>query len=301
MLWIRHCIAFAEAFIERDIAMARGKSLKIFMMDGYVAGRWICTLAGRTTKAYRIPRTLYKKCCDIEELKKPAVYLLFGEEKDSERPVVYIGETEEAFKRLKDHEDTKDFWNEAVVFISQDEHFNKAHVKYIEGRLYDIAVAVDRYKVMNTQKPTSASIAIDEQDEMEDFIDNITVLTYGMGHKVFEPLLKKEDSSEESTDKQIFYIKTRTVDAKMIISEEGYVVLKGSKIRESNTKSTPAWAKKRRAELIIDGTIKEGVFMRDVLFLSPSGASDLVTGNSTSGNKMWKTEAGVTLGEFIVQ
>ena len=279
--------------------MTRGKSLKIFMMDGYATGRWICTLAGRTTKAYRIPRALYKKCADIEELKKPAVYLLFGEEESSDRLVVYIGETEDAYTRLKDHEDKKDYWNEAVVFMSQDEHFNKAHVKYLEGRLYDIAIAVDRYKVMNTQKPTSASIAIDEQAEMEDFIDNIIVLTYGMGHKVFEPLLKKDDSFEIAVDKQIFYIKTKTIDAKMVMTTEGYVVLKGSKIKESDTKSTPTWAKKKRAQLIADGTIKEGVLMRDALFSSPSGASDLVTGNSTSGYKMWKTEAGVTLGDIL--
>lgn len=281
--------------------MARGKSLKIFMMDGYVTGRWICTLAGRTTKAYRIPRVLYKKCCDIEELKKPAVYLLFGDEVDSERPVVYIGETEDAYTRLKDHEDKKDYWNEAVVFISQDDHFNKAHVKYLEGRLYDIASEVDRYTIKNTQKPTSASIAIDEQAEMEDFIDNIIVLTYGMGHKVFEHLIKKEDNTDCVVDKQIFYIKTKTVDAKMIRTTEGYVVLKGSKIKESDTKSTPSWAKKRRNELIKDGTIQDGIFMRDTLFLSPSGASDLVTGNNTSGNKMWKTAEGVTLGEILTK
>lgn len=279
--------------------MARGKSLKIFMIDGYVAGRWICTLAGRTTKAYRIPRVLYKKCADIDELKKPAVYLLFGEKEDSERPVVYIGETEDAYTRLKDHEDKKDYWNEAVVFVSQDDHFNKAHVKYLEGRLYDIATSVNRYTVMNSQKPISASIAIDEQAEMEDFIDNIIVLAYGMGHKVFEPLLKKEDSSEVAADEQMFYIKTKTVDAKMVRTTEGYVVLKGSKIRESDTKSTPVWAKKRRLQLIADGAIKDGIFLRDTLFLSASGASNLVTGNSTSGNKMWKTEAGITLGEIL--
>lgn len=38
--------------------MARGKSLKIFMMDGDVAGRWICTLAGRITKAYLNTKSL---------------------------------------------------------------------------------------------------------------------------------------------------------------------------------------------------------------------------------------------------
>lgn len=281
--------------------MARGKSLKIFMMDGDAAGRWVCTLAGRTTKAYRIPRALLKKCSDIDELKRPAVYLLFGDEDDTGRPVVYVGETEDAYTRLKDHEDKKDYWSEAVVFLSQDDHFNKAHVKYLEGRLYEIAMQVDRYTVMNTQKPTSASIAIDEQAEMEDFIDNVSVLTFGMGHKVFEPLIKKDGSSADLSDKQIFSIKTKnnSVDAKMVRTIEGYVVLKGSKIRESDTKSTPSWAKKKRAQLIADGTIKDGVFTRDELFLSPSGASDLVTGNSTSGNKMWKTEAGVTLGEIL--
>lgn len=281
--------------------MARGKSLKIFMMDGDVAGRWICTLAGRTTKAYRIPRKLYKECADIEELKRPAVYLLFGDGDGSGRPVVYVGETENAYTRLKEHEDKKDYWNEAVAFVSQDEHFNKAHVKYLEGRLYDIAIQVDRYDVMNTQKPASAAIAIDEQAEMEDFIDNVTVLTFGMGHKVFEPLVKKDSASDDLSGKQIFYIKNKanTVDARMVRTLEGYVVLKGSKIREINTKSTPPWAKKKREQLIADGTVKDGVFVRDELFSSPSGASDLITGNSTSGNRMWKTQEGITLGEVI--
>ncbi|MCI8485026.1 MAG: GIY-YIG nuclease family protein [Lachnospiraceae bacterium] len=281
--------------------MARGKSLKIFMMDGDAAGRWICTLAGRTTKAYRIPRSLCKKCGDIDELKRPAVYLLFGDEDDSGRPIVYVGETEDAYTRLRDHEDKKDYWSEAIVFVSQDDHFNKAHVKYLEGRLYEIVTQVDRYTIRNTQKPASAAIAMDEQAEMEDFIDNVTVLTFGMGHKVFEPLLKKDIISNDLSDKQVFYIrnKANTVDAKMVRTIEGYVVLKGSKIRTSNTKSTPSWVKKKRAQLIADGTIKDGIFTRNELFSSPSGASDLVTGNSTSGNKMWKTETGVTLGEII--
>lgn len=77
-------------------------------MEGDVTGRWVSTLAGRTTKAFRIPRSLYKKCSDIDELKRPAVYLLFGDEDDSGRPVVYVGETEDAFTRLKDHEDKED-------------------------------------------------------------------------------------------------------------------------------------------------------------------------------------------------
>lgn len=269
-------------------------------MDGEVTGRWVCTLAGRTTKAYRIPRSLCNNCSDIEELKKPAVYLLVGDVNDNERPVVYVGETEDAFSRLKNHEDNKDYWNEAVVFVSQDDHFNKAHVKYLEGRLYDIAMQVDRYTVMNSQKPASASIAVDEQAEMEDFIDNVTVLTYGMGYKIFEPLVKNNMDGNLSS-KQIFYIKTKnnSVDAKMIRTIEGYVVLNGSKIRENYTKSIPSGAKKKREQLIAEGTIMNNVFTRNELFASPSSASDVVTGNNTNGNIMWKTENGITLGEIL--
>ena len=58
--------------------MARGKSLKIFMMDGDAAGRWVCTLAGRTTKAYKIPRIDVKKCGDRKDLAACGIYFLFG-------------------------------------------------------------------------------------------------------------------------------------------------------------------------------------------------------------------------------
>lgn len=44
---------------------------------------------------------------------------------------------------------------------------------------------------------------------------------------------------------------------------ECYVVLKGSRIRESYTKSTPSWTKKKKVQLIVDGTIKDGVFTCD--------------------------------------
>lgn len=40
------------------------------------------------------------------------------------------------------------------------------------------------------------------------------------------------------------------------------------------------------------------VFQRDVLFKSPSGASDVIAGASTNGWMLWKTKAGKTLDEL---
>jgi len=56
-----------------------------------------------TGKAYRIPRGKIKDCADREELISAAVYLLFGKaESSTARTKVYIGETENAYKRLVD-------------------------------------------------------------------------------------------------------------------------------------------------------------------------------------------------------
>lgn len=36
-------------------------------------------------------------------------------------------------KRLNQQLTSKDFWNEAIIFISKDENLNKAHIKYGNG------------------------------------------------------------------------------------------------------------------------------------------------------------------------
>ncbi|WP_285396086.1 GIY-YIG nuclease family protein [Lysinibacillus sp. fls2-241-R2A-57] len=81
-------------------------------------------------------------------LNSTGVYMLFGRNED-DKEAVYIGEAEEVFKRLQDRLREKDFWNEVIVFISKDENLNKAHIKYIENKIYEKAKATNRNFVMN--------------------------------------------------------------------------------------------------------------------------------------------------------
>lgn len=81
------------------------------------------------------------------------------------------------------------------------------------------------------------------------------------------------------------------------------MVLKGSEARNGITPGMASTSLgKRRQGLIDDWTLKlEGdiyVFQRDVLFKSPSGASDIVAGASTNGWILWKTKEGKTLDEL---
>lgn len=132
-----------------------GKTIKLFLMDADPDGRIVCELSNWTGKAYKIPRGKIKDCSDRVELKSTAVYFLFGKaESSTAKAKAYIGEAENVYTRLVQHVAEKEFWNEAVVFISKDENLNKAHIKYLESRLHDIAIQANRYDLLNGNTPT---------------------------------------------------------------------------------------------------------------------------------------------------
>ena len=129
-----------------------GKSIKLFLIDGNPNGRWACELSNWTGKAYKIPRTYIKVCEERRDLLSAGVYFLFGKDTESDRDIVYIGEAETVIDRLK-QQLNEEFWTECIVFISKDDNLNKAHIKYLENRFFDIAKEVNRYILTNSVRP----------------------------------------------------------------------------------------------------------------------------------------------------
>ena len=279
--------------------MSFGKTIKMFLIDGDPSGRLTCELSNWTGLAYRIPRTEVKKCADRPNLNSTGVYMLFGRN-DDDKQAVYIGEAEEVYKRLQDHLREKDFWNEVIVFISKDENLNKAHIKYIENKLYEKAKATNRYFVMNGNIPPMPPISEADRAEMDEYISNLTMMVNTLGHKLFEEI---KDSSEV-TDINVLTIKsTRGVDAKGIQTQEGFVVLKGSKIANSTVESYSERLKAKRKDLMHTEKVKvyhdEFVVTEDLLFTSPSAAADIVTGRSANGLIEWKDKNGRSLKDLV--
>lgn len=286
----------------------RGRNLKIFLMDGSASGRWMCELSNWTGKAYKIPRTSYKKSIDREDLRNPSVYFLFGYDDENGKPLVYIGETEDAIQRLGDHikNEKKDYWVEAIVFISKDDHLNKAHIKYLESRFYEIARDIDRYEVMNSTPPKRSTVSEAEQSEMEEFIDNAKLVVSALGHKVFEPLIPVIETVQVVDDEAIsdyLYLKTnKGLSATGLVAPDGFIVLRDSTINNSfSEKSLSENIIKLRRQYLNDGTVVNNVFMKDTLFSSPSAAADFIFGYSASGPRSWKNSQGKSLKELNEQ
>lgn len=278
--------------------MKFGKTIKIFLIDGEPNGRMSCELSNWSGKAYKIPRIKIKDCSDRNDLISTGVYLLFGKDEEG-KDLVYIGEAESILKRLTQHLNQKDFWNETIVFISKDENLNKAHVKYLENRLHDIAISSKRYKVENSITPTQSSISESDRAEMEEFIENIKMLVNTLGHKVFDE--KREIKPKQK--QELFSIKAaRGADGIGEPTSDGFVVFKGSKAASSIVNSmTPSFVKLRKS-LIEEGILIDKTeyleFSEDYIFSSPSTAAVIVMGRNANGLTEWKQKDGKTLKEF---
>ncbi|PQV44760.1 uncharacterized protein DUF4357 [Jejuia pallidilutea] len=277
-----------------------GRTIKLFLIDGEPNGRMTCELSNWTGKAYKIPRIMIKESYSREDLQSPGIYLLFGENEDG-KGLVYIGEAETIIDRLKQHVAQKEFWSEVILFISKDENLNKAHIKYLESRLYEITKKINHYELENNTIPAKSSISESEIAEMEEFIENIKLLTNTLGHRVFETLVSAEANKAKKTN--TFYIKAaRGANGIGIPSSKGFIVFKNSEVATSTTESMQKSLINIRKRIIENKTIIKSenglVFDKDYEFSSPSTAAAILMGRNANGLKEWKLKSGKTLKEY---
>jgi len=285
--------------------MSQAKTVKLFLMDGSPNKGMTCELSNWTGKAYKLPVDEIEKCSNRRDLKGTAVYMLFGLSDDvNKKNKIYIGEAENIYNRLCQHKKQKTFWNEAIVFISKDENLNKAHIKYLEARLYEIASSVDRFEIMNCNTPTKSAISESEMAEMEEFITNVIMLTDILNYKPFETV-------EKNTGKEdLLYIRTavrNSVKGGLVaegkVVPEGFWVFKGSGISEIITPSFPTHSMMLRKKLIQEKHIENinngYIFTEDYLFNSSSSAANIILGKSSNGLIEWFNYNGKSLKELM--
>ena len=117
--------------------MILGKSIRIYLQEGSVAGIKLAEVVNLTIQALSCPRV---KISDLNnnfksQINTQGVYFLIGTDDKTAKSKVYIGEGENVWERLKSHALAKDFWNEVILFTSKDDNLTKSHVKYLESRL----------------------------------------------------------------------------------------------------------------------------------------------------------------------
>jgi hypothetical protein len=211
---------------------------------------------------------------------------------------------------LQSHVVQKDFWNEVIIFISKDDNLTKAHVKYLESRIIQIAISAKRYKIGNSNQPQLSSLPLADRDSMEEFLLQIKMLLGIFGHKVLDPIIENSSKPIELEKKisgipQTFvsdnelYLSVSGLHATAIQTNEGIVVLPGSDATSNIRQSLSLGYRDFRQRLIDTGALSmEGSnykFAKEVLFSSPSAAAAIIVGYSYNGTQGWKNAQGKSL------
>ena len=277
--------------------MARGKNINLYIKDGISK----CTIRNWSGVIYIVPRTLVEVGKQIENLYKSGIYLLLGTtEKDEE--TVYIGQADirknenGVLHRILEPHKSIDHWTESVVVTTDNNSLGATELNYLEYRLHEIALDAGRCKVANGGSPHKGNLSEEKEDDMEEFIDFIRLVMKAVGRKVFEPMVSKVP--ESSIEDQIFHSKGKKAAALAKLTDDGIVVLKGSRLAEELTRTAPKQVSKLRARYS-DSIDNSFVLTKDLRFSSPSAAAGFVGGASLNGNDYWVMDDGMTLGEYL--
>jgi len=273
-------------------------TIKLFLPFGDPRRLRTAEISNWSGKAVAAPRTELDELLARDEVSKSGVYILTGLHPDTGKPHAYVGEAEVIRERLKQHK-SKDFWVQAILFLSKDENLTKSHIRYLEGRLIQEASSAGRVTLDNSQASGSRLPESDRED-MEVFLSKIRQLLPVLGSDLATPVPKSTDDTTTSSKRLVCEIKGLKAEGRR--TSEGFLVFEGSqavaKLRPSAATRHP-FVLKLRGNLEDEGSlVQKGerlVFTRDVEFSSPSAAAAVVHGGGANGLTAWKNQAGETL------
>lgn len=276
-----------------SMTQPRGFSIRIFLPDGSVDGVRILEKSNWTGRAVVCPRTLFAKAKSRPEFLKTGVYVLTGPPSKTELPLVYIGEGDPVRPRLEQHAAKKDFWTSLVFFASKDENLNKAHVKYLEARLLQLAREAKRCDLDNANQPDLPSLSEADTAEIEGFLDEMLLCFPILGLSIFEK------PTRVAHHEQLLHLRAKGIEARGYESPEGFVVIAGSQAVATEVPSIHGYLSHLRMTLLQHDLLrKKGrsfSLTQDYTFNSPSTAAGVLLGRSANGRTEWRDDHGKSL------
>lgn len=273
------------------------RNIQTFLPDGTLEGVRIIEISESAIKAFVIPRIKLNDVKDRPEINQPALYFLIGSDKNQ----LYIGESENFFHRIKNHDQSKDFWDIAVAVVSNTNSLEKSDVKYLESLAVEKAKQTAAMEVLNKTVPVRNNVHEFKIHTLVKFLEDAALVAELLGYSVFTSQQKEQD------DTNVWYCRSKLTDARAEFRGDKFVVLAGSVIDKS---VAPSWAKSwpksllERQEILAKygEDLGNSVRLREnVPFKSPNHAGGFLTGRSVNAWTTFTDASGDTMDEVIRQ
>jgi hypothetical protein len=276
---------------------AQGRSLELFFIDGRPDGMLTAEVFNWTGHVLRVPRTQIVEGLRRSETSYTGIYVLIGELDG--QPLAYIGEAEDMRLRIKDHIIRKGWWEYAILITSASNNLHKAHVKYLESRLVEIARDVAAIPLENGNTPPRSSLSEAAISNMEGFLEVLMMVLPAIRVDMFLQKSRSPDMDraplQDNTDDMVFEFNMprQGLKATARLNAGELIVKAGSQARAAwvgdRKQNTHYW--KLFDELVTSGVLvvqgEHRHFAKDYAFSSPSAAAAIVAGRSANGRISW--------------
>ena len=272
----------------------RGSSIRLYLVEDDPEGfRWV-EKSNWTGQGLICPRSSFATAKKREQFSKPGVYLLSGPNEAGDATRLYVGEADDLRTRIDQHVVSKDFWTLVIAFVSKDQNLNKAHVKYLESRLCQIAKDAGRVVLDNGNVPAEPRLSEPDQAEMEVFLDQVLMILPLVGIDAFRLGQAKATPAADR-----FTLSQDNIKAVGAPDGDGFAVFKDSLAKKVATPAIPQTYSLLRSKLLEQGVLVENGdtlrFDKTYVFNSPSAAAAVSLGRSANGLLEWKAPSGQTL------
>ena len=295
--------------------MIPGRSIRLFLVDGTPTGLLTAEIMNWTGHVLTGPRSRLSELIKRPEAGRTGIYFLVGPDPDNAfRSQVYIGESDDVARRLKQHnrpeeQGGKDFWERVCLVTSKDQNLTKAHVKHLESLLIGNAKTVNRCGLTNGT--AHEYIALPESDlaDMAFFAEQIRTVLPVLGFDFLRDNrrsiaeLAPQDSPPERSPVFVAQLPKYGISARAQEVGGEFHVLQGSLARAEWSGPKQSYSGLHQ-QLVSDGVLRANdaetrVFEQDYSFNSPSAAAAVVFGRSANGRKHWQLESsGQTYGDW---
>lgn len=273
------------------------KTIQIFLPSGDPQGIRIAEITTRIVQVIEVPRSLLADFLKMPESAQVALYFLVGESEGGGEPRVYIGQTGDLRARLVSHNREKDFWERALILISRTHSLTGTHALFLEWHCLQMVKAAGRYAGENGNGGNRPHTPVPLEADCLEMFETGRMLLATLGYPIFDPVVRPGATEQKG---EIFYCRGSDADGRGLFTQEGFVVLEGSRGRKTNVPSyIGTGGHQERMRLVEAGIMKEEgdnlVFQKDHLFRSPSMAAQALMGRTANGWVEWRTQDGRTL------
>lgn len=292
-----------------------GKQIKLFLVDGSPGGLTTAEITNWTGHVLAAARSDLAGLLQRDEAQRTGAYMLLGDDEAAAGSIrCYIGEADIVADRLRHHHRDKDFWDRVVVITSKDANLTKAHGRYLESRLLELATRAGRVSLENGTSPTIPAMPEADASDMDYFVSQLQIVLPVLGVNAIRiPVSQPTASSPgDETGSPVFRLRQQKagVDSQAQQIDGEFTMLAGSLVvgswhgvgKARSTRNAYAAYRTQHEQLVEDGAITvgdgQGRLTRNVVFSSPSAAGAAALGRSCNGRREWISPDGRTFGDW---